>query len=180
MQQLTGKLPEAKESFEKLVSAYPTDFHAMAKLIQLYYSFSEFDKTLSYKKKLYAAHKANKLPEEMKDMFCFDQFIWKGKRVMAFENFDEPDNFMFVKHHFYVIDDNGNTMYQIDSESSVAIRTNGPKSKYVLCLAKDGAHYTYWQYVFNDDYQYLELKTAVLDILNGNVEPGSSFIPGKE
>jgi len=179
MQQLTGKLPEAKETLEKHISAYPTDFHAMAKLIQVYYSLTEFDKALPCKQKLYEAHKAKKLQEEMKDMFCFDQFIWNGKRVMAFENFDEPDEFMFVKHHFYIMNDNGKIDYRIDSESSVAIRMNGSKNKYVLCLVKGESHFTYWQYVFNDNYKYPELKTAVLDILNDKVKPSGSFIPGK-
>lgn len=177
-QQLMGALSEAKETLEKHVSVYPADFHAMAKLIQVYYSLNEFDKALPYKQKLYTAHKEKKLQEQMKDMFCFDQFIWNGKRVMAFENFDEPDGFMFVKHHFYVMDDNGKINCRIDSESSVAIRMNGSKNKYVLCLVKGESHFTYWQYVFNDNYKYPELKTAVLDILNAKVKPGASFIPG--
>lgn len=179
LQQLTGKLSEAKETFEKHITAYPIDFHTMAKLIQVYYSLSEFDKALMYKEKLYAAHKANKLSEEMKVMFCFDQFIWDGKRVMVFENFDEPDEFMFVKHHFFIMDDHGEIAYQIDSESSVAIRMNDSKNKYVLCLVKDESHFTFWQYVFNDNYKYPELKAAVLDILNDKVKPSASFIPGK-
>ena len=177
-QQLIGVFPEAKETFEKHISFYPTDFLAMAKLIQVYYSLNEFDKALPYKQKLYAAHKEKKLPEQMKAMFCFDQFIWNGKRVMVFENFEEPDAFMFVKHHFYVMGDNGKVDCRIDSESSVAIRMNGSKNKYVLCMVKGESHFTYWQYVFNDNYKYPELKTAVLDILNAKVKPGASFIPG--
>jgi tetratricopeptide (TPR) repeat protein len=177
--QLMGMIPEAKETFEKHLSAYPTDFHAMAKLIQVYYSLNEVDKAVPYKQKLYAAHKGNKLQRGMETMFCFDQFIWNGKRVMAFENFDEPDAFMFVKHHFYLMDDNGKVNCRIDSESSVAIRMNNSKNKYVLCLVKGEAHFTYWQYLFNDDYKYQELKAAVLDILNEKVKPGASFVPGK-
>lgn len=179
MQQLTGKFTEAKETFEKHISAYPTDFHAMAKLIQVYYSLSEFDNAIPYKQKLYTAHREKKLQEEMKDMFCFDQFIWKGKRVKAFENFDEPSEFMFVKHHFYLTDDKGKMDYRIDSESSIAIRMNGQNNKYVLCLVKGNNHFTYWQYVFNDNYNYTELKAAVIDILNDKVKPSASFIPGK-
>jgi len=179
IQHLTGRLSEAKETFEKHISVYPTDYYAMAKLIQVYYSLSEFEMALLYKEKLYAAHKTNKLDIGMKEMFCFDQFIWNGKRVMAFENFDEPDDFMFVKHHFFIMDDNGEIAYQIDSESSVAIRINGSKNKYVLCLVKDQSHFTYWQYIFNDNYKYPELKNAVLDILNEKVKPSASFIPGK-
>ena len=180
MQQLLAKLPEAKVSLERHIGIYQTDFHAMAKLIQVYYSLSEFEKAIPYKEKLYAAHKANKLQKEMKDMFCFDQFIWNGKRIMAFENFEESDDFMFVKHHFYVLNDKGDIEYRIDSESSVAIRMNDSNKKYVLCLARNGSHFTYWQYLFNDDYEYPELKAAVLDILNEKVKPSGAFIPGTE
>jgi tetratricopeptide (TPR) repeat protein len=178
-QQLTGKVSEARATFENLVSSYPTDYHAVAKLIQIYYALSEFDKAVPYKEKLYAAHRANKLPEEMRDMFCFDQFIWQGKRVMAFENFQETGDFLTVKHHFYVMLDNGEIDYRIDSESSPALRMNGSKGKYVLCLVRGNSHFTYWQYVFGDDYKYVELKSAVLDILNGKVQPAASFIPGQ-
>jgi tetratricopeptide (TPR) repeat protein len=180
VQQLTGKEADAKETLEKHISIYPDDFHAMAKLVQVYYSLAEFDKALPYKEKLYEAHKAKKLQKEMSEMFCFDQFIWNGKRIMVFENFDESDEFLTVKHHFYVMDDEGKVAYRIDSESSAAIRMNGPKSKYVLCLVRGQSHFTYWQYIFNDEYKYPDLKAAVLDILNEKVKPGSSFIPGNK
>lgn len=174
MQQLSEDYKAANETFEKHIELYPTDFHAISKLIQSYYAIEEFDKAIPYKQKLYKAHEDGILIDQMKEMFCFDQFIWNGRRVMVFENFDEPDDFLFVKHHFYVLDEQGDVDYRIDSESSVAIRMNN--TKYVLCLVKNESHYTYWHYLFNDDYQYPELKEAVLDILNKKVKPGSAFI----
>lgn len=180
MQQLTQRYAEAKATFEKHITAFPNDYYAMSKLVQSHYALSEFEKALPYKEKLYAAHKAKKLPSELSEMFCFDQFIWNGKRVMAFETFDEPDELMFAKHHFYIVDENGNTEYRIDSESSFAIKMNGPKSKYVLCLVKGRSHFTYWQFVFDDNYKYPELKKSVLDILDEKVQPSASFIPGKK
>lgn len=180
MQQLSGKISDAKATFKNHASDYPSDYHAIAKLIQVYYSLSEVEKATAYEERLYAAHKANKLPSEMKEMFCFDQFIWHGKRVMAFENFDiKEEDPLSVKHHFYVMDDKGEIDYRVDSETSLGLRMNSPKTKYVLCLVKDKSHFTYWQYVFTDDYKYTELKAAVLDILDEKVKPGASFIPGK-
>lgn len=116
----------------------------------------------------------------MEKQFCFDQFIWNGKRVMAFETFAEPDDFPFTKHHFYVMTHNNDIDYQIDSESSAAIRMSNSKNKYVLCLVKNQKHHTYWQYVFNDDYQYPDLKAAVLNILNKKAKPSASFIPASK
>lgn len=179
-QQLTGKIDDARKTFEKHIALYPTDFHALAKMIQVYYALEKFEKAAPLKKKLYAAHQAKQLSADMEKQFCFDQFVWNGKRIMAFEEFDEPDDFMFAKHHFYVMTDNNETDYQIDSESSAAIRMSNSKNKYVLCLVKKQTHHTYWQYVFRDDYQYPDLKTAVLNILNEKVKPSASFIPGKK
>jgi hypothetical protein len=55
---------------------------------------------------------------------------------------------------------------------------SGPQHKYVLCLVKGTAHFTYYQFVFNDDFKYEELKANILDILNEKVKPGASFLPG--
>ncbi len=175
LQQLTGKMPGAKETLEKYISAYPTDFRAMEKLIQVYYSLSEFDKALPYKEKLYVANKAKKLPGEMKDMFCFDQFVWNTKRIMAFELFNEFDNkYKTIKHQFYVTDNKGNIEYIIQSESSPAVRMS--EGKYILAVVKDNNHYSYWSYKFNDDYDYKKLKEQVVRILNGDVQPDATTI----
>lgn len=180
IQQLTGKTTEAKNTFEKHITLYPTDYQSFAKMIQIYYALEQFEKAAPLKTKLYAAHQNKQLNSDMEKQFCFDQFIWKGRRVMAFEKFAEPDDFLFAKHHFYIMTDNNEIDYQIDSESSAAIRMSKSKNKYVLCLVKDQSHHTYWQYGFNDDYQYPDLKAAVLNILNENVKPAASFIPASK
>lgn len=179
-QQLAGKIDDSRKIFEKHTILYPTDYQAVAKMIQVYYALQQFEKAAPLKKKLYAAHQAKQLSADMEKQFCFDQFIWNGKRVMAFETFAEPDDFLFAKNHFYVMTDNNEIDYQIDSESSAAIRMSNSKNQYVLCLIKSQTHHTYWQYVFNDDYQYPDLKAAVLNILNGNAKPSASFIPASK
>jgi len=180
MQQLTGDSTGAKTTFEKFVSLNPADYHAIAKLIQVYYSMGDFEKAKPFKKILYDAHKTDSLPDEMKKMFCFDQFIWNGKRVMAFECYDEPaDVYMYVKHHFYILSDSGTVMYQIQSESDELLHKEHPDEMYVLCLVKDNAYHTYWNFIFNDDVKYPALKHAVLDILNDKVKPTAETYPGK-
>jgi tetratricopeptide (TPR) repeat protein len=179
-QLMLGNGEAAKTILEKHVSQFPADYHAVAKLIQAYYNLGEFDKAVPYKKVLYEKHAENKLTDGMKKMFCFDQFSWNGKRVMAFENFDEPNETNMSKHHFYVTGDSGKIDFKIDSETSEAVKMSGANNKYVLCLVKNEVHYTYWQYVFNDDYKYPELKAAVLAILDDKVRPGASFQPAKK
>lgn len=181
--QVAGNTEAAKDRFEQAILLDTSDYRCIAKLIQCYYSLNQVDKAKPYKQKLYAAHKKNALSGGMEKMFCFDQFIWEGKRVMAFENFvelEEHDGPMFVKHHFYVLDDDGEIICRIDSESSVAVRMNDPKHKYILGMWKGNTHASYWDYIFNDDYNYSELKSEVLKILNGAVKPSASSSYGNK
>lgn len=80
---------------------------------------------------------------------------------MVYENFDEPDDFLFVKHKFYVMNENGKVDFLIRSESSVAVRMT-PGNKYVLCLVEGNSYQTYWNYIFNDNYSYPVLKAPYL------------------
>jgi tetratricopeptide (TPR) repeat protein len=177
MNQLSGNPARAKELFEESIAAFPDDYHCMAKLIQSCYALGQIDQAKPHKEKLYEAFRANKLPLNMKEMFCFDQFEWNGRKIMAFELYDETNEVIFVKHRFYVMDEKGEIDYKVQSESSVGVRMVNEKAKYVLCLAKDGGRFTYWHYVFNDDYDYNELKREVINILDGKVKPGSSTVP---
>ena len=77
-QQLTGKIDDARKTFEKHIMLYPIDFQAVAKMIQVYYALEQFEKAAPLKKKLYAAHQAKQLTADMEKKFCFDQFIWNG------------------------------------------------------------------------------------------------------
>jgi tetratricopeptide (TPR) repeat protein len=179
MQQITGDSIGGKATFEKYVSQYPDDYHAVAKLIQAYYSMHDYEKAKTTKKTLYSAHKAASLPDDMKEKFCFDQFHWNGKRIMAFENYDEPDVYSYVKHLFYVVSDSGEVEYRIQSESDAMLHKEHPDKLYVLCLVKDGSYSTYWNFTFNDDVSYTDLKNAVLAILNNISKPAASTQIGK-
>lgn len=170
MNQLIGNIEKAKDIFEKLLSIYPNDFHCMTKLIQTYYTLNQLDSAKPYIEKIYEAHKKNKLPDIMKDMFCFAQFEWNNKRILAYELFNEIDNgFKTIKYQFFVTDNKGNIEYIIQSESSPAIRMS--EGKYILAVEKDNNHYSYWSYKFNDDFEYEILKGQIIKILNGEIEP---------
>jgi tetratricopeptide (TPR) repeat protein len=175
MQQLLGLNVDSKETFEKHLSIFSADYLAMSKLIQAYYALSDYDKVLPLKEKLYQAFRTNKLPKEMKDGFCFDQFTWKDKTVMAFENFYESTTEMYIKHDFLILNGN-NIEYKVCTKSSPSIRSYDSKNKYLLSLEKDNAHYSFWQFMFDDNYKYPELKSAVIDVLEERVKPGSVII----
>lgn len=177
IEELTGDSASSLATYEKYVKLYPGDYHGIAKLIQGYYATRQYDKAKPYKKMLYDAHKKDSLPDEMKDMFCFDQFMWKGKRVMAFEHYDEPDTvYSYIKHTFYVLNDSDKILFRVQSESDAMLHKDQPDKKYVLCLVDGSGYHTFWNFLFNDDVPYPDLKNAVLNILNGNSKPAAETI----
>lgn len=175
LQLLTGD-SGAYITFEKFYKVNPSDYQAMAKLIQSYYLIGHYECAKPIRSILYEAHRKKKTPSSMKETFCFDQFIWNGKRVMVFERFDEPKDDLIVKHQFFILKDDGEIDFQVRSESSIAVRMT-PGNKYVLCLVREGSYSTSWKYIFNDDYKYDELKAAVISILNNDLASQKGTIP---
>lgn len=49
-QQLSGKIDDSRKTFEKHTMLYPTDYQAVAKMIQVYYALQQFEKAAPLKK----------------------------------------------------------------------------------------------------------------------------------
>ena len=176
-QQLMENFEEAAKTFERHILLYPKDYPAIAKLIQILHSLQEYDKSKQYKETLYKAYDENKLPNHMRMMYCFNQLKWGNITVFAFEVFDEFKNDVIIcKHKFIIPDDKKEMEYKIQSE----LDTLNGDSIYVLRLIKDDTLYTYHNYLFKENIDYIKLKKAVLDILNKNVEPTNKLSPYSE
>jgi tetratricopeptide (TPR) repeat protein len=158
---LKGNYDKAEPAFVELLQLAPEDYHSCAKLIQIYYSRKEYDKAKPYKAKLYEAHRKGEIKDNLEDMFCFDQFAWNDKLIMVFERYEnENKGEIYNKHIFYVTDGNGNIEYTIQTEfSPISLELGGPK--YLLCARKGGAHINYG-IGFDDDFDYTNLKNAVV------------------
>lgn len=169
---------KAEPVFLELIRLAPDDFHSYAKLIQVYYAGKEYEKARPYKDKLYAAYKQGNLPENLKDMFCFDQFKWKDKLVQAFERYEEgPKKSIYNKHLFYVVNGDDKVEFRIQTEySPVSAELGG--SKYLLCMSAGSTHSTF-NIGFNDDLNYDDLKKAVIAVLEGKVQPAASSRAGR-
>lgn len=166
----------AERSFLEHIELAPDDFHSYAKMAQVYYFQKEYKKAVPYKEKLYAAYKAGKLSGNLKNMFCFDQFKWKNKSIQVFERFAEDPSDIYVKHIFYVIDEKGEIEFKIQTEySPISVELGG--AKYLICKSMGDSHATY-NYGFNDDFNYDDLKKTVIKILNEEVKPTASSRPG--
>jgi len=167
-----GNYDKAEPAYLELLTLDPNDYHSYAKLIQIYYHQKDYAKAKPYRGKLYEAHKNGLLKDNMKDMFCFDQFKWNGKLVQAFERYQDTSNDIFNKHLFYVLDEGNNIEDRVQTEYS-PISVELGSTKYLLCRSKGDTHFTY-NIGFNDDFKYEDLKKSVLDILDGKVKPGAS------
>lgn len=169
LESLKGNYDKAEPAFVELLQLDPTDFHTYAKLIQIYYHKKEYEKAKPYKDRLYTAYKKGELKGNMKDMFCFDQFKWNDKLIQAFERYEDGSQDLYAKHIFYVVNQNDNIEYKIQTEySPISVEQDG--SKYLLCKATGDSHSTY-NIGFHDNFKYDDLKKSVIEILEGKVNP---------
>ena len=162
---INSNYEKAENIYLELLNKYPNDYHSYAKLIQIYYHQEKYEKASSYKEKLYELSSTELLKDsDLEDMFCFDQFDWNDKRIMAFERYEnENKGKIYNKHIFYVTDGNGNIEYTIQTEfSPISVELGG--AKYILCAWKDNIHINSG-IGFNDDFNYKDLKKEVIVIL---------------
>ena len=175
LESLKGNYDKAEPAFVELLQLDPTDYHTYAKLIQIYYNRKEYDKAKPYKDKLYEAHKKNQLKDNLKDMFCYDQFKWNDKLIQAFERYQEDSKDVYNKHLFYIINQDDKIEYRIQTEySPILVERDG--TKYLLCRTKGDTHSTF-NIGFNENFKYDDLKKSVIEVLEEKVKPTATSRP---
>lgn len=176
---IKGNYDKAEPAFVELLQLDPTDYHSYAKLIQIYYHRKEYDKAKRYKDKLYDAHQKGLLKDNLKEMFCYDQFKWKDKLIQAYERYEEGDKSdIYSKHLFYVVNQDEKIEFRIQTEySPISVKQGGVK--YLLCMIKGGEHSTF-NIGFNDNLKYDDLKKSVIDLLEEKVKPTVTSKPTKK
>lgn len=169
-QQLAGKPIEAKTTLNKHIIIYPADYQAISKLIQIHYSLNEIEETSGLKVTLLEAYKSKSLPNHLKEMYCFDQFEWKDRKILAFESYEKYQNEILIwKHKFFIQD----ALEEIDFKIQTVLDTTNKSlpDQYLLSLIKDDTISTYSHYIYKDNSDYAELKNAVFEMLNEKVNP---------
>jgi tetratricopeptide (TPR) repeat protein len=172
---LDKKFEKAEKAFAELLEIVPNDYGAYSKMIQIYYGLKNYDKAEIWRQKLYKAYRKNLLGESQKEMFCFDQFQWKNKLIQVFERYAEPEGELYYKHLFYVVNEKNEIDFRIQTENSVIAQEMG-SGKYVLGKSEGSTHSTY-PIIFQEDFEYENLKQTVIRILEDEVSPASSSRP---
>lgn len=173
--QINKDYKSAETTFKEILKSNPNDYGAIAKLIQILIAQKKYTSIEEHKQKLYNAYADKKLPKDIKDSFCFEQFDWKGYKIFAYENYAEPedtDSTLFNKHQYYVYNDKDEYVCEINSESSFIVRMK-KGIKYVLALKNKNGFQTFWQFGFEKT-DYKEMKKNVLAILSNKAKAGSS------
>lgn len=168
LESLIGNYKEAEAGYKSILELYPEDYHPYVKLIQLYNKTEEYDAIAPLKKVLYDAHKANKIKDQhLQDMFCIDQFQVANKEVLVFERYEEGDKFgIYNKILFYVMNENQEVEYSIQTEYSPALRGD-KEGKYFLCAFKGDQHLNYG-IIYDDNTPYKTIKETVIEIIEAS------------
>lgn len=164
LEQLKGNNDVAEKVYKELLTLNPNDYHTYAKLIQIHYHNKEYEKAKPLKDKLYEAHSKKLLDGVIADMFCVDQFKFKDKLIQVFERYQSgKSSTIYDKLRFYIMNENGETEYRIQTEYSPIAAELG-EAIYILCAWKNNSHLNYG-IMFDDNSSYESIKDAVIKIL---------------
>lgn len=171
---LMGQHQKSIEVFKKHLDLFPNDYYAIVKYIQSIVALGESDEYLDYIKKLYEAKENGKLPKEISEMFCFEQFVWKDYLILGFELYEEQESpIMLCKHKYLASIDGDNISFKIQSERD-SVSTG---ELYRLKLLKNDTLFVYPSFEYAEKNCYKELKTMIMEILNNEIEPDTIISP---
>lgn len=174
----------AAAMWKKLKTVDPNDWHARAKLIQVYQALNKTAERDAERTELFAMwHKGE--PAELKEQieYCRDQFEVNGKQVMAFEHFELKGN-RALRYVFSILDKTGkaeefrislgsyNMTNYIWRESQNPKPKEGERLFHLDGYFKGGLHATYGMYFPEPTYD--QIREIVVKILERKDKPVSS------
>lgn len=153
--------------FKEYVEVYPEDYQAMSKYIQAIVGQGETDEHLALIEKLYKAKDNAELPEDISDMFCFDQFNWREYLVFGFELYEKEKNPMGLCKHVYLAAlSNGKVAFMINSA-----RESASTNLRQLKMLRNDTLYVYPSFEYVGNNYYKELTNSVIKVLNNEIKP---------
>lgn len=183
----TKNYSDAADMWKKLKTVDPTDWHARAKLIQVYQALNKTAERDAERTELFAMWKKGE-PAELKKEFeyCRDQFEVNGKQVMAFEHFELKGE-RALRYVFSILDETGEaeefriSLGSYDFTNAVWREQRNPKPKkderlfHLDGYFKGGGHVTYDMYFPEPTYD--QVRVTVVQILEGRGKAKSSSTP---
>jgi tetratricopeptide (TPR) repeat protein len=178
----------ASEVWKKLKALEPLDWHARAKLVQVYQALGKTSERDKEREELFAMRKSGKPPElQQQNQYCREQFEVNGKKVVAFEHFELKGD-RALRYVFSILnktEDDEEYRISLGSYSftnAVWRETTKPKPKdderlFHLDGYFPGRHVTYG--MFFPEPSYDEIRAKVVQILEGKGTPISGTTYGK-
>jgi len=166
-----GNYEKANVVYMELNRNKPNNYYYVTKLIQINYGLQKYEKAKTYKATLYEAKQKGLLPEKLQELFCFDQFLWKGKRIFAYEYFEQKIKNKDPKHVFYLINEETHEI-----EKQIYIKNSEKKkskSLYgdIVSMNKGKVYASYEVKYKKNSEAYESLKSTVLDVLEDKQPP---------
>lgn len=156
-------------------------YYMLRNLVVDHFALGDVDAAKDYQDILYQGHKNNELPSGLKKHYNFEQFEWKGNRIVAYEAYKTPESVpadeSFVKHMYYVYSSDKKAAdqepsYTLETSKIVKQAATGSNAVYVLSMHVQGADRSQatplWTHTFAKDVDYSELREAVLAVVDEN------------
>lgn len=167
--QLNEDFDAANTVFLDHINLYPTDYHAISKLIQVRYQSGGWADTEELKTRMRQGYETNELPDYLSRMYCFDQFMYGDRKVLAFESYTYYEDDVFDwKHKFLIQDEEGEVDYKLLTVVDSTVEAGGV---YIFNLIKNDTLFVYDEYSYTDDSHYGIYKTMIKSMLSGEYEP---------
>ena len=145
----------------------------------------DLESAMKYRKELYSAYKAKKLPEGLNEYFNYTYFKLNDKNIWAYEWFEDlpkdrfSTSFTKIVYYVYSTNEDGSDKDQVCRFHVLMFHQSekNPKFDYILERQIDTENElisgSYYNYVYKEKIDYEKLKKDVIEILTLNIEPDS-------
>lgn len=147
----------AKEHFKELKESYPSNYDGICNYIKVAAATKNYALMDSLKQIIYTAKKEGLLPTHLQEMFPIDEFYAQGRKVLAYEEFDNAPGKKQNTYLYYVLD------YKKDMIATII--TKKIKNNLVYSIISSGKESDNKKLTFKDLTPYSEHKNAAIEML---------------
>jgi tetratricopeptide (TPR) repeat protein len=169
-QYLQGNYEAAKETVNKHLLEFKSDYDALSLLIQTLYALNQMDDAAAQEEKMNKA-KAEDLafPKSMANMYCIDRFEVKSDKVNVFRAYTDQSYQAYLwRHRFVVCDEDGKELFTIETQLDSAA---GNENTYTICKPQGDTLLKYGTILYDENFDYYALMETAKKIIAGELEP---------